>query len=217
MFQNPRHTMERLLALADVRIDGDRPWDIHVHDQRFYARALAKGTLGVGESYMDGWWDCERLDAFVTRVLRVRLGEGVGLWRQGGSILRAKLCNLQKPSRAFQIGRQHYDLGNELYERMLGRRMIYSCGYWKETADLDEAQEAKLDLVCRKLGLRPNMRLADIGCGWGGYRAVRSGALRCRGSRCHRLHRTGKARQTNLRRTARGDPPTGLPRPERVL
>ena len=78
------------------------------------------------------------------------------------------MVNLQKPSRAFQIGRHHYDIGNDLFSRMLDRRMIYSCGYWKNATTLDEAQEAKLDLVCRKLGLCPGMRVLDIGCGWGG-------------------------------------------------
>ncbi|KPK58367.1 MAG: cyclopropane fatty acyl phospholipid synthase, partial [Gemmatimonas sp. SG8_38_2] len=60
--RDPRQTVERLLSLADVKIDGDRPWDIQVHDEAFYARVLAEGALGLGESYMDGWWDCERLD-----------------------------------------------------------------------------------------------------------------------------------------------------------
>jgi cyclopropane-fatty-acyl-phospholipid synthase len=157
-----------LLALADVQIDGDRPWDIRVHDDRLYARVLAEGSLGVGESYMDGWWDCERLDEFFTRVLAADLDRNISPWRDALPVLRAKLVNLQKPSRAFQIGRHHYDIGNDLFCRMLDRRMIYSCGYWKDADTLDRAQEAKLDLVCRKLGLEPGMRVLDIGCGWGG-------------------------------------------------
>jgi cyclopropane-fatty-acyl-phospholipid synthase len=163
-----RNTVERLLGLADVTIDGDRPWDVRVHDQRLFARVLARGALGLGESYMDGWWDCERLDEFFTRVLGAELDARVRPWRDLLGALWARLMNLQRPGRAFQIGRHHYDLGNDLFSRMLDRRMIYSCAYWKHAGTLDDAQEAKLDLVCRKLGLRAGMRVLDIGCGWGG-------------------------------------------------
>jgi cyclopropane-fatty-acyl-phospholipid synthase len=157
-----------LLARAGVTIDGDRPWDIQVHDERFYARMLAQGSLGVGESYMDGWWDCEQLDEFIARVLRADLRKAITPWKDALRVLGARLVNLQRPARAFRIGRHHYDIGNDLFRRMLDRRMIYSCGYWKAARTLDHAQEAKLELVCRKLELEPGMRVLDIGCGWGG-------------------------------------------------
>jgi cyclopropane-fatty-acyl-phospholipid synthase len=163
-----RSKVEELLAPADVIINGERPWDIKVHDDRLYTRILAQGSLGVGESYMDGWWDCDRLDEMFYRVLRADIERKVLTWRNTLWVLEAKLINLQKPSRAFHIGRQHYDRGNDLFRKMLDSRMIYSCGYWKDATTLDEAQEAKLDLVCRKLQLEPGMRLLDIGCGWGG-------------------------------------------------
>jgi cyclopropane-fatty-acyl-phospholipid synthase len=157
-----------LLARAGVEIDGGKPWDIRVQDGRLYARVLAEGSLGLGESYMDGWWESERLDAFFARILGADLDTMVQPWRDALRVLRARLVNLQRPGRAFQIGERHYDIGNDLFARMLDRRMIYSCGYWKDAATLDAAQEAKLDLVCRKLGLAPGMRVLDIGCGWGG-------------------------------------------------
>lgn len=164
-----RATIERLLERASVRVGGGRVWDIEVHDARMFARVLAQGSLGLGESYMDGWWDCPALDQFFERVFRARLPDAVGSWSDALRVLRARLFNLQKRSRAFRIGHAHYDLGNELYRRMLDRRMIYSCAYWSGgAAGLDEAQEAKLDLVCLKLGLRPGLRVLDIGCGWGG-------------------------------------------------
>ena len=177
---NPfRSRAEALLALADVRIDGQRPWDIRVRDERLYRRVMAEGALGLGESYMDGWWDAERLDEFFDRVLGAELDTRIEPWRDALRVARACLLNLQRPSRAFQIGRHHYDIGNDLFTRMLDARMIYSCGYWKDAVALDEAQVAKLDLVCRKLGLEPGMRLLDIGCGWGGtakFAAERYGA-----------------------------------------
>jgi cyclopropane-fatty-acyl-phospholipid synthase len=163
-----RTRAEQLLALADVAINGDRAWDIRVHDERLYARVMAEGSLGLGESYMDGWWDCERLDEFIHHVLRADLDTRIEPWKDALRVLRARLVNLQRPSRAFRIGRHHYDIGNDLFRLMLDRRMIYSCGYWRDAVTLDEAQEAKLDLVCRKLELRPGMRVLDVGCGWGG-------------------------------------------------
>ncbi len=162
-----RHRLERLLALADVRIDGDRDWDMQVHDPRLPARLLTQGSLGLGESYMDGWWDARSLDGLLFHLLDARIDRqvrGVAAWLDG---LRARLFNLQTRGRSFVVGERHYDLGNDLYAAMLGKRLVYSCGYWRQAGTLDEAQEAKLDLVCRKLGLKPGMRVLDIGCGWG--------------------------------------------------
>ncbi|MEL1264648.1 cyclopropane fatty acyl phospholipid synthase [Pseudoxanthomonas putridarboris] len=159
--------IEGLLAEADVRVGGDRPWDLQVHDPRFSARALGQGSLGLGESYMDGWWDAASLDGFLFRVLEARLDERVHGVGEVFDALRARLVNLQTQRRSGEVGRRHYDLGNDLYGAMLGKRLVYSCGYWRTAHDLDAAQEAKLDLVCRKLQLKPGMRVLDIGCGWG--------------------------------------------------
>ena len=163
-----RDRIERLLSFADVEINGDDPWDLQVHNDGLYGRLLTQGSLGLGESYMDGWWDCEQLDQFFYRILRAELEDRVKSWADFFDVLKSKLFNLQKLSRAFHVGQRHYDIGNRLYRHMLGERMIYSCAYWEHASTLDEAQEAKLDLVCRKLDLRPGMRVLDIGCGWGG-------------------------------------------------
>lgn len=162
---------QHILNKADVKIGGSRPWDMQVHDERFYARVLAEGSMGLGESYMDGWWDAEALDELFYRIFRAKLYEQSLTWRDGVSALKARIVNQQKISRAFQVGRHHYDLGNDLYKHMLDKQMIYSCGYWKNASTLDQAQEAKLELICRKLQLEPSMRLLDIGCGWGGMAA----------------------------------------------
>lgn len=157
-----------LLAYADVRIDGDRPWDITVHNPAFYKRVLAGGSLALGESYMDGWWDCNALDSFAERILAAGLDRKVrDSRRMMWNIVVSWLFNFQKKSRAWQIGERHYDIGNDVFRNMLDSRMVYSCGYWKDATDLDRAQEAKLDLTCRKLGLKPGQRMLDIGCGWG--------------------------------------------------
>lgn len=162
-----RHRLQALLEPADVRIDGDRAWDLRVHDRRFFARALAQGSLGLGEAYMAGWWDTGDLDGLLFRLLDARIDEQVHGLSDLLDAARAWLTNQQDRRHSFEVGERHYDLGNDLYRAMLGRRLVYSCGYWRKAEGLDAAQEAKLDLVCRKLYLQPGMRVLDIGCGWG--------------------------------------------------
>ena len=162
---------ERILDAADLRVNGDRPWDIHVRNDGFYDRALAQGTLGLGESYMDGWWECEALDEMIARALRAG-GERavVRNWRTALHVLRAKVLNLQTRHRATKVAKRHYDIDDALYMSFLDPYGQYTCAYFKDAAadDLDRAQEAKMDLICRKLGLRSGDRVLDIGCGWGG-------------------------------------------------
>lgn len=163
-----RQYVENLLALADVAIDGDRPWDLQVSHPRFFQRVLTHGSLGFGESYMDGWWHSKSLDQLLYHLVSANLGQRVGSLVLGYDALRAKLLNRQRPSRAKVVGERHYDIGNDLYRQMLDTRMIYSCGYWKDAQDLEQAQENKLQLTCSKLFLQEGQRVLDIGCGWGG-------------------------------------------------
>ncbi|MEA2701958.1 MAG: cyclopropane-fatty-acyl-phospholipid synthase [Candidatus Parcubacteria bacterium] len=160
---------EVLVARAGIEIDGPNPWDPQVHDERLYGRVIKEGTLGLGEAYMDGWWDVPKLDQFFERVLGADLDEDLTPFQQWLRSTWHKLYNFQSQARAFQVGEQHYDLGNDLYEGMLDKRLVYTCGYWKDSKTLDEAQEAKLDLVCRKLNFKPGDRVLDIGCGWGSF------------------------------------------------
>lgn len=162
-----RELVRSLLKEADIEIDGSRPSDLQVHNEQFYRRVLMHGSLGLGESYMDGWWDAPQLDAFFAKLLAAHLDERVRSAHFAWQYLKAVVLNTGSRSRAFRIGEAHYDTGNDLYAAMLGTRMVYTCGYWKNAQTLDEAQEAKLDLTCRKLGLEKGMRLLDIGCGWG--------------------------------------------------
>ena len=165
-----RAFVENLLRKSDVRIGGDRPQDITVHDERLFDRVIRSGTLGLGEAYMDGWWDANELDAFIETVLRARLDKTFELNVASViAIAKAFILNMQSSARARKVGEVHYDLGNDLYEAMLDKRMVYTCGYWKDARTLDEAQEAKLDLVCRKIGLKNGDRVLDIGCGWGSF------------------------------------------------
>ncbi|HEY4369279.1 MAG TPA: cyclopropane fatty acyl phospholipid synthase [Steroidobacteraceae bacterium] len=163
-----RAAVESLLSGTDVALNGGHPWDIQVRDDHFFQRVLARGTLGVGEAYMDGQWDCERLDEMLYRVFRSQAEQHLPSFMQMWAVLSARIFNPQSPGRSFRVGERHYDIGDDLYARMLDPRMIYSCAYWRDAHTLEEAQEAKLDLVCRKLRLQPGMNVLDIGCGWGG-------------------------------------------------
>jgi cyclopropane-fatty-acyl-phospholipid synthase len=162
-----RSRIRELLAECGLAADGPAACDPQIRHPDFYTRVVAHGSLGLGEAYVDGWWDAADLDGFFTRLLEARLDERVHGLDDAWLWLKASLINLQRGHRAFTIGERHYDLGNDLFQAMLGARLVYSCGYWKDAVDLDAAQEAKLDLVCRKLGLGADTPVLDIGCGWG--------------------------------------------------
>ncbi|NKI73803.1 cyclopropane fatty acyl phospholipid synthase [Dickeya sp. CFBP 2040] len=161
--------VNEMLSTADIAINGSRPFDIQVRNPEMYKRVLRDGSLGLGESYMDGWWECERLDMFFHRVIRTRLENQLPhRWQDTLRILIARLTNLQSRRRSWIVGKEHYDLGNDLFTLMLDPYLQYSCGYWTKAETLEQAQQDKLRLICEKLQLRRGMTLLDIGCGWGG-------------------------------------------------
>ncbi|MGD8589387.1 MAG: cyclopropane fatty acyl phospholipid synthase [Chromatiales bacterium] len=167
----PPEVLEELIEQTGIRFNGDNPWDIQVFDDMVYRRILTHGPLGFGESYMDGLWDCYAMDEMFARLLSADIDEKLQGWnrlRLLGAMLRHRLLNLQASHRAFQVGEQHYDIGNDIFEAMLDSSMSYSCAYWHQADTLEQAQYNKLDMICRKLELQPGERLLDIGCGWGG-------------------------------------------------
>lgn len=165
-----RSLIEMLFGLAGIEINGSNPWDIKVYDERFYKRAVTEVELGLGESYMDGWWAVDKLDEMIYRIIRADLQNKVKHnYKVALQLAGFWLINMQARHRAFIIGKRHYDLGNHLFQSMLDKRMNYSCAYWKDAKTLDEAQENKLDLICKKLSLQPGMSVLDIGCGWGAF------------------------------------------------
>ena len=168
--------ISELLAKAEISLNGPQTWDIHVNDERFFDRVMRYGSLGLGESYMDGWWESDDLEETMARILKADLPQKI---IRSPRLLFATILRLTagffgsagRKNKAFEVGEQHYDVGNDLYKKMLDRHMIYSCGYWKAARTLEGAQEDKLDLICKKLKLGKGMRLLDIGCGWGGLLA----------------------------------------------
>jgi len=165
-----KEVAEHLLDLAGITVNGNKAYDMQVHNEQLYRRLISDAALGLGESYMDGWWDTPALDQLIARVTAADLEQKVkGNLKLKLQVLKSKLFNFQKRSRAFQVGEQHYDAGNDLYRAMLDKRMAYTCGYWKKARTLDDAQEAKLDLVCKKIGLQKGMSVLELGCGWGSF------------------------------------------------
>jgi cyclopropane-fatty-acyl-phospholipid synthase len=175
-----KEIVDQFAFLAGIQLNGPDPTDIQVKDNRFYDRVLKDQSLGFGESYMAGWWDVDELDECMFRIIRAdvesRFKKSPSFY---WAYLKAKLLNKQDKAGSLEVIHQHYQLGNDLYRAMLDPTMTYSCGYWKNAKNLEEAQLAKYDLIARKLGLKKGMRVLDIGCGWGGfakYIAVHYGA-----------------------------------------
>ena len=159
---------ERILGDADIKIGGNREWDIHVLKPELYRRVITQGNLGLGEAYMEGWWDCDRLEEFFCRIIGSNAEDKVSSPVMLIGKAFSQLYNMQRISRAFKVAEKHYNIGNDLFKAMLDKRMLYSCAYWKVASNLEEAQEKKLDLIFQKLQLKPGMNVLDIGCGWGG-------------------------------------------------
>jgi cyclopropane-fatty-acyl-phospholipid synthase len=169
-----------LFTLAGIQVNGNHPWDIQVHDSRFYQRLLFEGNLGAGESYMDGWWDVEALDEFCTRVHRADLPNRVGGLSAWWLALCGRILNRQTKWRAQRVAHQHYDLGNDIYEAMLDHSMQYTCAYWKDAQTLADAQQNKLHLICKKLQLAPGMQVLELGGGFGGLARFMAAEYGCR-------------------------------------
>ncbi len=163
-------TAIKILEELDIQVDGGRPWDIQVNNGAFFKRVLTQHSMGLGESYMEGWWDCQALDQLFAKISRPQMEHKIKLPLYLSPLLvKSLFLNLQNKARALNNIKHHYDLGNDFYKAMLDKRMVYSCAYWKNAKTLDEAQEAKLELTCQKLQLKPGMKVLDIGCGWGGF------------------------------------------------
>jgi len=161
----------QLLDNVDVKVNGDRPWDIQVHDNRVFRRAVLGGSLGFGEAYMDGWFDAPEMDEMFMRLMGGGVRSHLFIEKASRKLqaVHNAFANRQTVERAGDVAVTHYVVGNDLFERMVDPLMMYSCGYWQNgTQDLAQSQTAKLDLIARKLELQPGMKVLDIGCGWGG-------------------------------------------------
>ena len=165
-----KSAVQRMLSLAEIEINGNRPWDVQIHHPGFYKRVITEAELGLGESYMDGWWTCDALDQLFYKILSKDIRKQIKVpFTEAASLLLTRLLNMQTRTRSKKVVDTHYNPSSEVILSFLDPYNQYSCGYFKETDDLNEAQEQKLDLICKKLALTATDRVLDIGCGWGGF------------------------------------------------
>ncbi len=168
--QSSKKIIEEILQTANITLNGNKKYDLQVNDDRFYSKVLRNGSLGLGEAYMEEWWDCEDMQGFFNKLLSANLEKEIKKnLKYFAFALQARIFNQQSKIKSLKVAKEHYDLGNDVYELMLDKYMMYSCGYWKNAKNLVQAQEDKLELICRKLKLRPGLTVLEIGCGWGGF------------------------------------------------
>lgn len=167
-----------MLSRCDVTINGEKLGDIKVNDARFFKRVFNEGSIGLDESYMEGWWDCEDLDVFFYKILNEKIDKQIpGNLHDIAYYIISKFFILQSISRSKNVAKVHYNLGNDLFESILDSWMQYSCAYWKDAHNLKQTQLNKLALIGEKLMLKPGMKVLDVGCGWGGLGRV--GSISC--------------------------------------
>ncbi|MGZ3633058.1 MAG: cyclopropane fatty acyl phospholipid synthase [Parachlamydiaceae bacterium] len=157
------------LSRAGIQVNGDRPDDMRIVDPRFYKQWFFEPSLAVGESYVEGWWECDRLDELFFKFCRYYPNESAYPLSRWFTKFKNTLLNMQTPMRSKKVAEKHYDLGNRLYAAMLGPSMAYTCGYWKNADTLDQAQLNKFDLICRKIQLKKGDKVLELGCGWGSF------------------------------------------------
>ncbi|CAG7731439.1 unnamed protein product, partial [Allacma fusca] len=162
-------TNEMKRAGVKINAKNSNPWDLRIFNEKFYQRLAAEQTLGLGEMYMEGWWECDSVDGYFTKIIRAELYRTLNRdpWHKLFHYLQFRVFNLQTTARSWEVAEKHYNLGNDLFKSFLDSSMNYSCGYWRDAKNLEEAQHHKMELIGKKLKLEPGMRILDIGCGWG--------------------------------------------------
>ncbi len=151
---------------------GNTPHGIETADSSVVRRIKREGLMGLGETYAQGLWFTDlRLDELMYGVFtNPQPPVSPLIWAKWFlALTEQRLLNRNSSRRAFNIGIQHYDLGNDLFRIMLDESMTYTSGYWATASNLRQAQVDKLDLLCQKLDLRKGMHVLDIGCGWGNF------------------------------------------------
>ena len=159
--------------------------NVRIHDARTYHALVRGGSTGFGESYTDGWWDCDDLTSVVRFVIRnieplTRRLDTVARFCAPLTRLRQRFARVDKERDRANI-RAHYDLGNDFYSLMLDDTMMYSCAYFAdESTSLYDASIAKMEKLCRKIGLEPEDHVVEIGTGWGGFALHAASHYGCR-------------------------------------
>jgi cyclopropane-fatty-acyl-phospholipid synthase len=172
--------------LGGLRLGEEDPQiHVRVNDSRTYGALLRRGSIGLGQSYADGWWDCDQLTGLVQVLLRNRgaLGELQDSLGRATSLAADPVRRLwrRSPTADRRAVRAHYDIGNDFFSLMLDPTMSYSCALFERPdMSLEEASIAKMDRICHKLGLMPGDHLVEIGTGWGGFAIHAAARFGCR-------------------------------------
>lgn len=174
-------TLTTLLREANIEPNGASPWDPQIKDERFYRTVLLRGSVGLGDAYLNGWWECADISGFILRIIK----SGIHLRVPRVDIflrrLRFGLIDAQNRIRSKRVAELHYDEDPYIFEVMLGSTNSYTCARWKGVITLDAAQQQKMDLLCKKAGLSSGMTVLDIGSGWGGFLAYAAERYQVRG------------------------------------
>ena len=168
---NAEKFVRDLFSQVEIEVNGSNPWDPQVHNPAAYNMMVSRGSVGLGETYMHGYWDCEQLDQFFARVTSVDLRKLIPVNFPTVSLaVGAYLKNRQLPKAAWEVGRMHYDLPDEVWEATLDSAMTGSCAYYRNPTDtLEEAQLNKCRMTLDKVGLKSGHSLLDIGVGWAAF------------------------------------------------
>jgi cyclopropane-fatty-acyl-phospholipid synthase len=166
----------RVLSRAGITVNGCHAWDIQVHDEQFFDCLYRSASEGLGDSYVQGFWDSDDLTETLGRFIAIG----------GRSALKGPIAhNMQttesEQKKSLEVVDSHYESKNGLYSNMLDPYMQYSCALWDDdTHNLQEAQIKKMRLIGQKLELQPGDHVLDIGCGWGGLPKFLSETFGCR-------------------------------------
>lgn len=158
--------LDEFLKWTWVEFNWPNPRDPEVHDESMYMDVLLKWNLWLWESYMAGKRDCKQLDEMINKIISHDVDKKAGNNLSEFLLnIQSSIINMQSKLRSRVVWKQHYDAWNDLYKLMLDKRLVYTCAYRKNANNIDDAQEAKLKLICDKLYLKPWMHILDIWCG----------------------------------------------------
>lgn len=164
-----KRSLTHLLHKAGIEPNGESPWDPKIRDERFYRAVLLGGSVGLGDAYLNGWWDCDDIAGFILRIVKSGFHLRVPRIDLFLRKFRFGLTDAQDRAHSKRVAEVHYDEDPHVFDIMLGSTNNYTCARWEGVSTLDDAQKQKMDLLCRKAELAPGKKVLDIGCGWGGF------------------------------------------------
>lgn len=168
------------LAEAGIVVGGHRAWDLQVKNKDCFWKMIREGNLGMGETYMKGWWNAKKLDELFFRLLKADTDtKPPWQWTHKLSSIPSLIVNMQTVARSKVVAEKHYNFGTEFFRSFLDPYMQYSCAVFEHHDNLAKAQERKMGLICKKINLQPNDHLLDVGCGWGGLMKFASQRTGC--------------------------------------